>query len=53
MCHGSGSQGGCVPLRIGSENVGLLRGRDGSEYGYGRMSRLLLSPGDKRERRGC
>ena len=29
MCHGSGSQGGCVPLRIGSENRGSLRGKDG------------------------
>ena len=30
ICSGSGYQGGCVPLRrIGSVNVGLLRGRDG------------------------
>ena len=28
MCHGSGSRGGCVPLRIGSVNVGLLKGKD-------------------------
>ena len=29
MCHGSGSRGGCVPLRIGSVNVGSLKGKDG------------------------
>ena len=29
MHHGSGYQGGCVPLRIGSVNVGSLRGKDG------------------------
>ena len=29
MCHGSGSQGGCVSLRIGSVNVSSLKGKDG------------------------
>ena len=29
MCHGSDSQGGCVLLRIGSENRGSFRGKDG------------------------
>ena len=29
LCQGSDSQGGCVPLRIGSENRGSLRGKDG------------------------
>ena len=29
MRHESSYQGGCVPLRIGSVNVGSLRGRDG------------------------
>ena len=29
MCRGSGSQGDCVPLTIGSVNVGSLRGRNG------------------------
>ena len=29
MCRESSYQGGCVPLRIGSVNVGSLRGRDG------------------------
>ena len=29
MRCGSGYQGGCVPLRIGSVNVGSLRGKDG------------------------
>ena len=31
MCRGSSYQGGCVPLRIGSVNVGSLRlrGKDG------------------------
>ena len=28
LCHGSGSQGDCVPLRIGLVNVGSLRGKD-------------------------
>ena len=29
MRRGSGCQGSCVPLRIGSVNVGLLQGKDG------------------------
>ena len=29
MRRESSHQGGCVPLRIGSVNVGSLRGRDG------------------------
>ena len=29
MRRGSSYQGGCVPLRIGSVNVGSLRGKDG------------------------
>ena len=52
MCSGSGSQGGCVPLRIGSVNVGSLRGRDGRWWisPRGRAFGLLLSPEDKLEK---
>ena len=47
MCRESGSWGGCVPPRIGSVNVGSLKGRDSEIVDIAeRASGLLLSPGD-------
>ena len=40
MCRGSGYQGGCIPLRIGSVNVGSLRGKDGEVVNMALKGRL-------------
>ena len=48
MCHGSDSQGGCILLRIESENRGSFRGEDGEVVNM--ASGLLLSQRDRMER---
>ena len=40
MRRGSGYQGGCVPQRIGSVNVGLLRGKNGEVVNMAVKGRL-------------